>query len=225
MSKTFGSIWNLWDLHNHTDASDGKMACEQLVDNAVAKGIKCIAITDHHTAKNVDEAKRIGAEKGLHVIAGIEFRTEYGQKSVHIIGLFPDRHVDTILDSKNLYELVLCPLGLSEAVIIQKGKEVTVYKIGKFTFDTQRQVLFTDDRSDNLTTKQSELLSLLCAHLNEILERNFALKTIWIDDNYFNARSMDVYITKLRKHLKEDSQIEIINIHGKGYKLITPEDE
>ena len=55
------------------------------------------------------------------------------------------------------------------------------------------------------------------------LQRDFALKTIWIDDNYFNARSMDVYITKLRKHLKEDESIEIINIHGKGYKLITPE--
>ena len=74
-----------------------------------------------------------------------------------------------------------------------------------------------------LTTKENELLALLCAHANEILQRDFALKTIWIDDNYFNARSMDVYITKLRKHLKEDPQIEIINIHGKGYKLIVPD--
>ena len=63
----------------------------------------------------------------------------------------------------------------------------------------------------------------LCSHVNEILERNFALKAIWIDDNYFNARSMDVYITKLRKHLREDPSIEIINIHGKGYKLIAPD--
>ena len=66
---------------------------------------------------------------------------------------------------------------------------------------------------------------LLCAHANEILERNYALKTIWVDDNYFNARSMDVYITKLRKLLKDDPGIEIINIHGKGYKLITPSGE
>ena len=73
-------------------------------------------------------------------------------------------------------------------------------------------------------TKENELLALLCAHANEILQRDFALKTIWIDDNYFNARSMDVYITKLRKHLKDDDQIEIINIHGKGYKLIAPEE-
>ena len=107
----------------------------------------------------------------------------------------------------------------------KKNKESNIYKIGKFTFDTQKQILSSDGKQTKLTTKESELLGLLCAHANEILQRDFALKTIWIDDNYFNARSMDVYITKLRKHLKEDDSIEIINIHGKGYKLITPEVE
>ena len=107
----------------------------------------------------------------------------------------------------------------------KKNKESSIYKIGKFTFDTQKQILSTPEKQTKLTTKESELLGLLCAHANEILQRDFALKTIWIDDNYFNARSMDVYITKLRKHLKEDESIEIINIHGKGYKLITPEAE
>jgi DNA-binding response OmpR family regulator len=105
----------------------------------------------------------------------------------------------------------------------KKMKECNVYKLGRFTFDTQKQQLIIDGRQTKLTTKESELLALLCAHANEILQREFALKTIWVDDNYFNARSMDVYITKLRKHLKEDSDIEIINIHGKGYKLIVPE--
>ncbi len=107
----------------------------------------------------------------------------------------------------------------------KKNKESTVYRIGKFTFDTQKQILSIDDKQTKLTTKESELLSLLCSHANEILQRDFALKTIWIDDNYFNARSMDVYITKLRKHLKEDSSVEIINIHGKGYKLIIPSED
>mgnify|MGYP000536085268 CR=1 FL=1 len=107
-----------------------------------------------------------------------------------------------------------------------RNKQMAVrYQLGRFVFDTQRQVLTIGEKSTKLTTKESELLSLLCAHVNEILERNFALKTIWIDDNYFNARSMDVYITKLRKHLKDDPSIEIINIHGKGYKLIAPEAE
>lgn len=103
----------------------------------------------------------------------------------------------------------------------KKNKDRTFYKIGSFTFDTQKQILARGDKQTKLTTKESELLSLLCAHANEILQRDFALKTIWIDDNYFNARSMDVYITKLRKHLREDENVEIINIHGKGYKLIT----
>ena len=108
----------------------------------------------------------------------------------------------------------------------KKGKEVNyAQNRGVFASDTQKQVLAIDDKTTKLTTKESELLSSLCAHVNEILERNFALKTIWIDDNYFNARSMDVYITKLRKHLKDDPSIEIINIHGKGYKLIAPEIE
>ena len=107
----------------------------------------------------------------------------------------------------------------------KKYKENAMYKIGRFQFDTQKQVLTIDDVQTKLTTKESELLGLLCAHRNEILQRDYALKTVWSDDNYFNARSMDVYITKLRKHLKADDSIEIINIHGKGYKLITPETE
>jgi DNA-binding response OmpR family regulator len=95
-----------------------------------------------------------------------------------------------------------------------------VFKLGRFTFDARKQTLSDANDSTKLTTKESELLRLLCVNANKVLERNYALKTIWVDDNYFNARSMDVYITKLRKHLKDEAGIEIINIHGKGYKLI-----
>lgn len=129
---------------------------------------------------------------------------------------------DYITKPFSMEELVMRIDAIMRRVKGKKGKEITMYNIGNFTFDTQKQVLILGDKTIKLTTKESELLSLLCAHMNEILERNFALKTIWIDDNYFNARSMDVYITKLRKHLKDDPSIEIINIHGKGYKLIAP---
>ena len=95
-----------------------------------------------------------------------------------------------------------------------------VFKLGRYTFDARKQTLSDANDSTKLTTKESELLRLLCVNANKVLERNYALKTIWVDDNYFNARSMDVYITKLRKHLKDEEGIEIINIHGKGYKLI-----
>ncbi len=95
-----------------------------------------------------------------------------------------------------------------------------VFTLGRFTFDTLKQTLSEGDNVVKLTTKESDLLKLLCQNANKVLERNYALKSIWIDDNYFNARSMDVYITKLRKHLKEEESVEIINVHGKGYKLI-----
>ncbi len=96
------------------------------------------------------------------------------------------------------------------------------YQLGRYFFDTQQQTLSINNKVTRLTTKESELLALLCANANQTLERNHALKTIWVDDNYFNARSMDVYVTKLRKLLKEDPQLEIKNVHGKGYRLNTP---
>lgn len=99
-------------------------------------------------------------------------------------------------------------------------KKEDAYNIGEYTFNPLKQLLIFKDKTTKLTTKESELLELLCRHGNEILERNFALKTIWIDDNYFNARSMDVYITRLRKYLIKDPAVKILNVHGKGYKLI-----
>ncbi|MBP5502469.1 MAG: response regulator transcription factor [Bacteroidales bacterium] len=133
---------------------------------------------------------------------------------------------DYITKPFNMEELLL----RIEAVLRRSGawenETVTSYKIGKYSFNTINQTLqFQDGEPEKLTTKESELLRLLCANSNKVLERNYALKQIWDDDNYFNARSMDVYITKLRKKLQEDSTIEILNIHGKGYKLIVGGEE
>ncbi|MFZ2339573.1 MAG: response regulator transcription factor [Bacteroidales bacterium] len=103
---------------------------------------------------------------------------------------------------------------------VAEVKNEELHQIGGYTFDSKRQLLNFKDQQISLTTKESELLMLLYRHRNEILERNYALKNIWIDDNYFNARSMDVYITRLRKYLKKDPEVKILNIHGKGYRLI-----
>ena len=105
----------------------------------------------------------------------------------------------------------------------KQGSDKQVWQVGKFSFDVIKQELSLDGEVQKLTTKESDLLKLLCNNMNQILERNFALKAIWIDDNYFNARSMDVYITKLRKYLKKDPAVQIINVHGKGYKLVVDE--
>jgi len=102
----------------------------------------------------------------------------------------------------------------------KSSKTDTAYKIGEFTFDYVRQILTLNDIEHKLTSKESELLKLLCENPNEVLDRSIALKEIWRDDSYFNARSMDVYITKLRKYLKADSKVELINVHGTGFKLV-----
>jgi len=130
---------------------------------------------------------------------------------------------DYITKPFSMEELLFRIEAINRRVKGKKSKEVTFYQVGKFSFDTPKQILSIDGRDTRLTTKECELLTLLCSHQNQILERNYALMTIWEENTYFNARSMDVYITKLRKHLKDDPTIQIMNIHGKGYKLVVPE--
>jgi two-component system, OmpR family, response regulator len=94
------------------------------------------------------------------------------------------------------------------------------FNISTYKFDYNKQKPIHTKEEIKLTTKENELLYLLCKNKNGVMERSFALKSIWGDDNYFNGRSMDVYIAKLRKHLRHDPSVEIINIHGRGFKLL-----
>jgi len=96
----------------------------------------------------------------------------------------------------------------------------TRFHIGKYDFDYSTQIIATDGTQQKLSTKEAELLRLLCLKQNEVLTREEALLNIWHDDNYFNGRSMDVFLSKIRKYLKDDPAVEIINVHGKGYKLL-----
>ena len=93
-------------------------------------------------------------------------------------------------------------------------------QVGKIKYEPELRLIHLADGVKKLTTKENQLLQLLVKNENEILDRQATLRAIWGDDNYFNGRSMDVYIAKLRKLLKEDPAIEIMNVHGKGFKLI-----
>lgn len=96
----------------------------------------------------------------------------------------------------------------------------TSFKLGSFTFDAPRHLLIKGDESRKLTSKEADLLLLLCEHMNETLERTVALRKVWYEDSYFNARSMDVYVTKLRKFFKDEPNVELVNVHGVGFKLL-----
>lgn len=103
----------------------------------------------------------------------------------------------------------------------QEGsEEATLFNIGSYRFDFDTQILEREQKKQKLSTKEAQLLRLLCLKKNNVLTREEALLAIWHDDNYFNGRSMDVFLSKLRKHLKEDPAVEIVNVHGKGYRLL-----
>ncbi len=95
-----------------------------------------------------------------------------------------------------------------------------LFLIGNMRFDYNRQLLIKPEGEQKLTSKEAELLKMLCLNANSVLDRSEALKKIWQDDSYFNARSMDVYITKIRKYIKDDPNVSILNVHGVGFKLL-----
>lgn len=105
----------------------------------------------------------------------------------------------------------------------EENEDEETQQIGNIKYEPVSRILHLKEEQKKLTTKEGQLLNLLCKTRNDVLDRQAALRAIWGDDNYFNGRSMDVYIAKLRKLLKEDERIEIMNIHGKGFKLIVHE--
>jgi DNA-binding response OmpR family regulator len=93
------------------------------------------------------------------------------------------------------------------------------FSIGAYQFDYVNQFLSLNEEDQKLTKKEADVLRMLCLHKNEVMNRELALRSIWGNDDYFNGRSMDVFISRIRKYLKQDENIQIINIHGVGFKL------
>jgi len=103
----------------------------------------------------------------------------------------------------------------------KKEEDTSIFQIGSYMFDNNLHTLEKDGKTQKLTSREADLLKMLCDHKNEVLDRSVALKKIWLDDSYFNARSMDVYIAKLRKYLKDDESVQLMNVHGIGFKLVS----
>jgi two-component system, OmpR family, response regulator len=117
-------------------------------------------------------------------------------------------------------------LLLKIKAILKRNEEMhreevnTEYDLGNYHFNPRLRQLSIDGKMQTLSPKENELLKMMCEYKNDLLPREIALKKIWGSDTYFNGRSMDVYIAKLRKYLKEDNTIEIVNIHGNGFRLV-----
>lgn len=101
----------------------------------------------------------------------------------------------------------------------------TEFNIGSFLFDFRKRTLTIGEDVRKLTTREAELLLIFCENMGELVERSFILKKLWGYDDFFNARSMDVFITKLRKYLSADPQVQLANVRGKGYRLVPQKEE
>ena len=128
---------------------------------------------------------------------------------------------DYITKPFRVEELLLRIQALLKRVSKDRDEEIPdKFEIGNYFFDYTSQIITYKGQQQKLSTKEAELLRLLCLKKNDVLTREEALIKIWHDDNYFTGRSMDVFLSKLRKYLKEDSSVEIVNVYGKGYKLL-----
>ena len=114
-------------------------------------------------------------------------------------------------------------LSRDQLIANETPTNTSTYIIGDYTFNYASQELYyNNEKVNKLTSKENEILRMLCEHKNEILKRKIVLDELWGNDGFFTARSMDVFITKLRKYLSNDSRIEIINVRGVGFKFLAP---
>ena len=131
-----------------------------------------------------------------------------------------DDYITKPFDSEVLLLKIKAILKRNEE--LNREQENKEYTLSSYHFNPKLRELSHDGKMQTLSPKENELLKMLCEHINDLLPREQALKKIWGSDTYFNGRSMDVYIAKLRKYLKDDTHIEIVNIHGNGFRLVAP---
>lgn len=132
-----------------------------------------------------------------------------------------DDYITKPFDSEVLLHKIKAILKRNEE--LHREEANAEYDLGRYHFNPRLRELTVDGKTQTLSPKENELLKMLSEYKNDLLSREIALKKIWGSDTYFNGRSMDVYIAKLRKYLKEDSALEIVNIHGNGFRLVVTE--
>jgi DNA-binding response OmpR family regulator len=134
-----------------------------------------------------------------------------------------DDYIKKPFDSAELLYRIQAVLKRTQSKT-QPKEEPKEFNIGKYHFNFPLRILTNGDKKDKLSPKEAQLLKMFCMYMNDILPRSEALKKIWGEDNYFTARSMDVFVTKLRRYLKGDENIKIVNIHGNGFQLVVSEE-
>ncbi|MFA9391055.1 MAG: response regulator transcription factor [Prolixibacteraceae bacterium] len=213
---SFGSVMKSYlELHEYdvTWVDDGKYAVDRFQGNKFDMAILDVMLPNVDGFTIGKEIKALRPELPLIYLTAKSLKDDI----LKGYGIGADDYVAKPFDSEVLLAKMNAILNRSEHEIQKNTGEV--YHIGRYKFNYRFRTIEAGGHKNKLSPKEAGLLRMLCMKKNELLPRDEALQMIWGSDDYFMARSMDVYVTKLRKYFKDDPSIEIKNIHGSGFIL------
>ncbi|WKS95485.1 response regulator transcription factor [Riemerella columbina] len=215
--QSFGAVLKDYLTINNfevTLATDGEVGLKEFTDQDFDICIFDVMMPKKDGFTLAEEVKKL--EKNVPII----FLTARNLREDILRGyqLGADDYITKPFDTELLLYKIKAILSRSAALEEETVQEQ--FSISHMEFDSMLRQLKVHDKQYKLSPKENELLKLLCLHRNDFMPRDLALRKIWKKENYFTARSMDVYIAKLRKLLKEDEGLEIINVHGEGFRLL-----
>ena len=214
--QSFGAVLKDYLMMNNyevTLATDGELGLKEFMENEFDIGIFDVMMPKKDGFSLAEDVKRINKNMPIIFLTAKNLREDILKG--YQIGA--DDYITKPFDTELLLYKIKAILQRSTVV---EEDEQEHFKISNIEFDSVLRQLKVHDTEYKLSPKENELLKMLCMHRNDFMPRDLALRKIWKKENYFTARSMDVYITKLRKLLKDDEGLEIINVHGEGFRLL-----
>ena len=214
--QSFGAVLKDYLMMNNyevTLATDGEQGLKEFMENEFDIGIFDVMMPKKDGFSLAEDVKRINKNMPIIFLTAKNLREDILKG--YQIGA--DDYITKPFDTELLLYKIKAILQRSTVV---EEDEQEHFKISNIEFDSVLRQLKVHDTEYKLSPKENELLKMLCMHRNDFMPRDLALRKIWKKENYFTARSMDVYIAKLRKLLKDDEGLEIINVHGEGFRLL-----
>lgn len=214
----FGMVLKAYlEVHNMkvTLIDDGKLAVDAFREGSFDICILDVMLPNVDGFTIAEEVKNINRNIPLIFLTAKTLRDDV----LRGFKLGADDYITKPFDSEVLLYKIKAILQRKEQGA-EKQTNTNEFQIGSYLFNYRMRTIFRNNKEQKLSPKEAELLKMLCLKMNDVLSRKEALKKIWGNDSYFTTRSMDVFITKLRKYLKNDAAVEIINIHGTGFSLM-----
>ena len=198
-------------------STDGEMALNSYQDGEFDICVLDVMLPKMDGFKLAKEIKKLNKDQAIIFLTAKSMTEDV----VEGFKIGADDYVRKPFSMEELILRVKAVIGRNSKIVEATPEDVKEHQIGVYNFFPLKQELIYQGNTKKMTSREADLLKILCLNRNNLVERDYILRELWGDDSYFNARSMDVFITKLRKYLSDDPSVELLNVRGKGYKLIS----